>query len=1133
MSRPEESVRSRIRAFLEEGDAAALTDEAAQQEVDALWRLANAVTKETPRQMLLLASFYLYRYVASPRPLRSDLDRAGTMMADLDEFVPGIVPESFRRTLSSVSQGSTQSIDAQLVDIAAILQTHHQRPDVELLNLGISQLRNGIVEIHKADPRRVQWIGLLAASLSSRFEETGDPSDLDETISLAEEALREARAGLVDHVATQLLYATALRNRATSNRRRDSDLGEAIKTCREAIELAGDHHPARTELWVALGNCLRDRFDQSRNVPDLHEAVEVALLAVGSNSETKPGHSNRLSIASAVLSLRFKHLGQVVDLEEAVELGRAALDASEAGWKDEVATRGNLASLLTVRYERLGRLADLDEAIELLSQKAHGVRSTPDQRAGVCDALASAQLRRFEASDKPDLSLLDLAIKNAQEAVNIVPMEHPNRPAFLSNLATILRTRVSLLRLTTPKSAEEVRRSWQVASTESKHQFLSTVGKLLRQAFSGDIEDDELRRIVEIAKSVVTMTPIQHADRPIALISLANAYFARFNRTPNMSDLDLAIKFASEASEAAPHDQPLRAGMLLDLGKAREMRFVLTDDRSYAFSAINVYREAAEAQGASVEHRLSAAYAWATLAASIGEWSDSVEGYARAVALLDRLAWRGLEGADQRRVLRAWSGLGGEAAACSIAADQPGRAISLIEQGRAVVWSQALDSMSNERLNERAPVLASDLAQLETRLSQLARNVSSSDADTRMRLARKRDVLVARIRKLDGFEDFQRAPSVSTLTAASEEGPVVLLVDSIHGSSAIIVDESVRVVPIDWGASGGHSLRVQIDAYVDAQKEFAGLSQAWPGSGTEEAIQRWRTQMAANQSRISEVLEWMWDVIANPVLDVLGLSTIASADLSRIWWCPTGRLALLPIHAAGYHKEGLGRTVFDRAISSYTPTLRALEHSRRKAFKTSHCPEVLVVAQQRTSGLSSLPMVEQEVGYLRSTFGGAVALLTEANATIATVTRGLERYGAVHFACHGHQDVDDPSRSGVSLHDGRLTIADVGRYVGRHAELAFLSSCDTATVDADSPDEVITLAAALQYAGYRHVVGALGPVVDRSASQIAVRVYSGLTGEYGLDPKDAATALHEAVVMSRDEAPNMPSAWSTIIHAGP
>lgn len=61
-----------------------------------------------------------------------------------------------------------------------------------------------------------------------------------------------------------------------------------------------------------------------------------------------------------------------------------------------------------------------------------------------------------------------------------------------------------------------------------------------------------------------------------------------------------------------------------------------------------------------------------------------------------------------------------------------------------------------------------------------------------------------------------------------------------------------------------------------------------------------------------------------------------------------------------------------------------------------------------------------------------------------------------------------------------MTVAELAndRYRG---EFAFLSACKTAVGGVQTPDEAITLAAALQYTGWRHVIGTLWTVWDQSA----------------------------------------------------
>ncbi|MGW7788044.1 hypothetical protein, partial [Streptomyces tricolor] len=57
--------------------------------------------------------------------------------------------------------------------------------------------------------------------------------------------------------------------------------------------------------------------------------------------------------------------------------------------------------------------------------------------------------------------------------------------------------------------------------------------------------------------------------------------------------------------------------------------------------------------------------------------------------------------------------------------------------------------------------------------------------------------------------------------------------------------------------------------------------------------------------------------------------------LPRLWWCPTGALALLPLHAAVLPCTGDGPPsppvyAHDLVVSSYVPTLGSLLHARER-----------------------------------------------------------------------------------------------------------------------------------------------------------------------------------------------------------
>jgi hypothetical protein len=192
---------------------------------------------------------------------------------------------------------------------------------------------------------------------------------------------------------------------------------------------------------------------------------------------------------------------------------------------------------------------------------------------------------------------------------------------------------------------------------------------------------------------------------------------------------------------------------------------------------------------------------------------------------------------------------------------------------------------------------------------------TAQDADRRMALAAEWEDLVAQARELDGFADFLRPPDLASLLPAAAGGPVVILNLSRWRCDALIVTTSgVDLVPLPGLTS--ELVVAQTQAYLDAvgvQQEQEAADGAASRKDVEEAL--------------DGCLRWMWDAFAGRILDHLGFTSTPTGDWPRIWWCPTGPLTLLPIHAAGNHRVA-GEAVLDRVISSYTPTLRALLEAR-------------------------------------------------------------------------------------------------------------------------------------------------------------------------------------------------------------
>ena len=519
--------------------------------------------------------------------------------------------------------------------------------------------------------------------------------------------------------------------------------------------------------------------------------------------------------------------------------------------------------------------------------------------------------------------------------------------------------------------------------------------------------------------------------------------------------------------------------------------------------------------------RLGAARAWGTLATSAGRWRSAADAFATGVELLPRIAGRTLRRDDAEHELSGIEGIHVDAAAAALHAGDPAGALPVLELGRGVLLSYALDARTElADLHDAAPALAAEVTRLRDAMDAVGQEAGLiemppgepapdplSEADRRHALAARWDATLAQVRAVPGFADFGRPPQVADLLTAGRSGPVVVVnVSELRCDALLVTTAGLQVVRLPQLTADGVARTVT--RFQDALDRVLG------GDFAE--------RLDAQQS-IRVVLAWLWDTVAEPVLDALGyrFRPSGSAPWPHVWWSPTGLLNLLPLHAAGHH-DPWGRAVLDRVVSSYTPTLRTLLHAR--ARRGVAVGGRLAVAMSRTPDLPPLPATVTEARSLT----GAVTVLADDLACTDAVLAALPRAGQVMFACHAVSDPLRPSDSRLLLADRPLSVRDISRLRLPGAELAFLSACSTARGSAPLADEAIHLASAFHLAGYRHVVGTLWPVGDATTARIGAGFHSAL--DAGTPP---ASALHQVVRAERARQPLVPSAWAAHVHVGP
>ncbi|MFC9641642.1 CHAT domain-containing protein [Streptomyces mirabilis] len=576
-------------------------------------------------------------------------------------------------------------------------------------------------------------------------------------------------------------------------------------------------------------------------------------------------------------------------------------------------------------------------------------------------------------------------------------------------------------------------------------------------------------------------------------------------------------------------------------------------------------RRLAGMAGAPARVRARALHAAGSALAAADGPGAGYEDMAASVALLPRTAGWGVHreqrGQSAEQVANK-SEVTADAAACAIAAGRPVEAIELLETGRGVVWDQLLHATIRAEVRAVDRTLARRMDRVCRDLERPARyeqrdvlgwKTAHPDAPfavvvrlwglamrlTGKRAARRERRWVRAAQRAQGLlpdATFQRVSYLSDIRPAATEGPVVAVVLSRFGCYALLVtaeEDAPGVVSLP--ALTLRAVRRNARGYLTALNVLTG-----------------RTR----EARIQETLYWLWETVVAPVFAALELPGQSGdgedGEVPRLWWCPSGPLAVLPLHAAEPRPVEGGTSAGASAlvVSSYTPTVRSLISARkaRDLRQNSNGPgrdgnrdergRLLLVSAGGLAGYQTLPATARFRDFLTSALcEDGLTALDGPQATTGNVKRALGRHSRVHFDCHGRQDLVSPERTGLVLHDQDLTIADLAEVRAERPEFAFLAACSTAAVDHSDLDAMISVTSALHYRGYLSVIGTMSPVLDSSTERVAMAVYEQFAApqsdaQPASLPVSTAALLHHAVGQECRRRPHHPSTWVPFIHVG-
>ncbi|MEV7887859.1 CHAT domain-containing protein [Streptomyces sp. NPDC002817] len=957
------------------------------------------------------------------------------------------------------------------------------------------------VRRHPLYPRirnRVEHV--YADLLAQRFARRHDPEILDEAIEAYEELHAAQPLKYAAHLGRHLQYRYQLRG-DTADRRRALDLmAEGLSGPDTSAEAVSSYGAAAMHEYRETGD---------------HEVITRALTTVTRLTAPDGAHAGdfRPLRARCLLLLAHSEAMAVPDYGPVEEAARRTLEHTRSA-ADRGLALSLLATVLVHRCRSGGDPAVLDEAVHhcregLAALPDHGNAElsdrgnteAPDQlRVALVLALAERHTRTGHLASLRD------AVDEAERLAGHMAVVAAELPVLLGNATSLL---VRYARET--KDSAQLDRAQRLVeramtTTEPSGLAVPLGSVLLARAQLPDAGIEAAETVVRHYETALREAPADVLRRTLLYGNLSHALRERHRIGGDREDLDLALAAARKCLRLAPSGHPLRGGglgavswVLGDIAAADGNHDAIVDQ------AIAVNAELAADPAQPPAHNVSAALRLAEVAHATGDTERALTAARAAIETLPLVVWRGADRSDQEKTLSETE-LGSLAAKIALAAGKPRDALELLEAGRGILAAQALELRTEtEDLAAAAPELAIRFDTVRRALEQVTDDPSAAAADRRHRLAREWHETLDAIRARDGFTDFLRPPRAGQLLPAGVRGPVVVVTVSEEGTGhALLLDGTdLTVCPLPGLTHAEARERGELLFQAVAAAGRSGLARAF-----------------AEQS-VGDLLEWLWSTVAEPVLDALDITgpPPPGQEPPRLWWCPSGPLTFLPLHAAG--------AVPDRVVSSYTPSLTALLRARDRAVPVDREP--LIVAVPETPGQAPLPGALREAELAHRTVGGTLLSGDAAHADAVRVA--LAGHSWVHFACHGVQDPEQPSEGRLLLPGGTLSVRDMTRLRLPAAEFAYLSACETALGGTRLPDEALHLAGSLQLAGFSQVIGTLWRADDDTSAEIAEGVYGELAAA-GPGAPPAALALHRAVRRLRVRCPERPLSWAAHVHSG-
>ncbi|MEJ2710936.1 MAG: CHAT domain-containing protein [Anaerolineales bacterium] len=417
-------------------------------------------------------------------------------------------------------------------------------PSLEKIDETIYELRESLSAIHQDTSERAEILFNLGDQLIQRYGLSRHLQDLDESISLFQEAVIQSSLDQTWFSSSKgMLGVGQLYRYLTTGH--PEDLERSIGNEEQALEIVPRDSPWRSEFAETLCIALLERYWRFEQSADLDKAFQV-LQDVSEDVDLTRGPLRYLNEKESVQ-----------DLERRIRSLRTDIQKISPNDPDLLPVRYNLSLALKERYVLSGRLADLNEFINLLGELTEANTSDANARATYLNDHGAGLMERYfrhgeHAED------LEEAILNFKESIENSNLNAHNLSLALNNLGLALIERFAQdQRMEDLDGAiSNLNQAVEVVSRDAPERLmmLNDLAEGLMKRFEATFQIEDLDQAIQLFEEAIDLLPEPSTQRSKRLNALGAARHSRYYKTEQMEDLEAAIQDFSEAIDGMPSE---------------------------------------------------------------------------------------------------------------------------------------------------------------------------------------------------------------------------------------------------------------------------------------------------------------------------------------------------------------------------------------------------------------------------------------------------------------------------------------------------------------------------------------------------------------------------------------------------